>query len=199
MIRTESEYRKALEQLKNNSAYLTEHRKHLQSIGIKDEQLERALQPALSFHEQLSEEVETYGQMRRGELGTLSDLTNIGRWLIGVRIAKGLTQKELAERLGVSEAQVSRDERGEYHGVTVERAQYILRTMGVELVIEGDIQKTEEPVQSHLAPPPISVGNQFFAFMRASRKLNPEKAKKLAEKFEREFEEAVASTQEGQG
>ena len=69
--------------------------------------------------------------MRRGELGTLTSLTSIGRWLIGVRIAKGLSQKELAELLGVSEAQVSRDERNEYHGITVERAQHILQTMEV--------------------------------------------------------------------
>ena len=121
---------KALEQLKQDKDYLQTHRKHLESIGISREQLERAIQPALSFHEQLKEEVETYEQMRRGELGTLTSLTNIGRWLIGVRIAKGLSQKELAERLDVSEAQVSRDERNDYHGVTVERAQYILQTMG---------------------------------------------------------------------
>ncbi len=139
MIRTESEYRKALEQLKQDKDYLQTHRKHLESIGISGEQLERAIQPALSFHEQLKEEVETYEQMRRGELGTLTSLTNIGRWLIGVRIAKGLSQKELAERLDVSEAQVSRDERNDYHGVTVERAQYILQTMGVMFRLEVEV------------------------------------------------------------
>lgn len=139
MIRTENEYRKALEQLKNDSVYLQRQREHLHSIGLKGDQLERAMQPALSFHAQLSEEVAIYEQMRRGELGTLSDLTQIGRWLIGVRIAKGLTQRELAERLGVSEAQVSRDERNEYHGITVERAQMILQKMGVELRLEAEV------------------------------------------------------------
>jgi DNA-binding XRE family transcriptional regulator len=136
MIRTESEYRKALEQLRQDTEHIQRQHKHLQSIGIVGEQLERAMQPALSFHEQLKEEVETYEQMRRGELGTLTSLMNIGRWLIGVRIAKGLSQKELAELLDVSEAQVSRDERNEYHGVTVERAQYILQTMGVAFRLE---------------------------------------------------------------
>ncbi|WP_299430036.1 helix-turn-helix transcriptional regulator [uncultured Meiothermus sp.] len=139
MIRTENEYRKALEQLKNDAEYLHRQREHLRSIGLKGDQLERAMQPALSFHAQLSEEVAIYEQMRRGELGTLSDLTQIGRWLVGVRIAKGLTQRELAERLGVSEAQVSRDERNEYHGITVERAQMILQKMGVELRLEAEV------------------------------------------------------------
>ncbi len=48
-------------------------------------------------------------------------------------IANGLSQKELADRLGVSEAQVSRDERNEYHSVTMERAQRILDAMGETL------------------------------------------------------------------
>jgi transcriptional regulator with XRE-family HTH domain len=51
---------------------------------------------------------------------------------IATRIAGHLTQKELAERLGVSEAQVSRDERNEYHGISVQRAEKILRAMGAE-------------------------------------------------------------------
>jgi transcriptional regulator with XRE-family HTH domain len=37
-----------------------------------------------------------------------------------------MTQKELAERLGVSESAISRDECNDYHGISVERAQRIL-------------------------------------------------------------------------
>jgi transcriptional regulator with XRE-family HTH domain len=114
--------------------------------------------------------------------------------LIGVRIAKGLSQKELAELLGVSEAQVSRDERNEYHGITVERAQYILQKMGVQINLEGEIQSTETLVENYIAPPPSEVGNQFFAYMRRSRKIDPEKAKKLAERFQKEFEEEAAKS-----
>jgi len=44
----------------------------------------------------------------------------------------------LAERLGVSAAQVSRDERNEYHGITVERAQLILDRLGEKLTTRLD-------------------------------------------------------------
>jgi transcriptional regulator with XRE-family HTH domain len=54
--------------------------------------------------------------------------------LIALRIALGLTQRQLAERLGVHESQVSRDERNEYHGVTVERASRLLDALGVNLL-----------------------------------------------------------------
>ena len=53
--------------------------------------------------------------------------------LIALRIAKGVSQRDLAERLGTHESQVSRDERNEYHGVTVERANRILEALGVEV------------------------------------------------------------------
>ena len=54
-----------------------------------------------------------------------------GGLLIGLRIAQGISQIELAKRLGVSEAQVSKDEKNEYHGVSVEKTQRIIDALGV--------------------------------------------------------------------
>jgi transcriptional regulator with XRE-family HTH domain len=39
-----------------------------------------------------------------------------------MRIAQGISQRERARRLDVHETQVSRDERNEYFGITLERA-----------------------------------------------------------------------------
>ena len=136
MIRTETEYKRALNRLKDDQAYLVTLREQLEAEDLKASEVERAMQPALSFHAQLKEEVETFERMKRGDLETLYSLTGIGRWLIGVRIAKGWSQKQLAEALGVSEAQVSRDETNDYHNVTVERAQRILELMGLSFKME---------------------------------------------------------------
>ncbi len=143
MIRTDAEYKKSIERLKEERAVMDAQRKHFIELGHEGEELDRLMGPSLSFHEQLKEEVETYEKMRRGDLGTLQDFNNIGRWLIGVRIALGLSQKELAERLNVSPAQVSRDETNDYHGITIERVQYILEKLGVRFVAE-----IEEPISS---------------------------------------------------
>jgi ribosome-binding protein aMBF1 (putative translation factor) len=146
MIRTDTEYQRALKRLATDKSYLNELRKSMAAEGLTVDEVERAMQPALSFHAQLEEEVEIFERMKRGDLDTLHSLTSIGRWLIGARLAKGWSQKQLAEHLGVSEAQVSRDESNEYHNVTVERAQRILEVMGVRfrMEVEGSVIRTEQ-------------------------------------------------------
>ena len=57
--------------------------------------------------------------MRRRDFETIDTLSTVGTLLIALRIANGLSQKDLAQKLDVSEAQVSRDERNEYQGITV--------------------------------------------------------------------------------
>ena len=70
---------------------------------------------------------------------------SIGQLLIAARIANGMSQRELADRLGVSETQVSRDERNEYHGITVERAQRILDCLNETVTVRLEA-KPEAPV-----------------------------------------------------
>ncbi len=130
MIRNEKEYQEALRRLTDDEAFIAQQRAALQGLGLASEEVERALEPARSFHAPLVEEVTWYERVRRRDFEAIQSLAAIGRLLIAARIANGLSQKELADRLGVSEAQVSRDERNEYHGVTVERAQRILEALG---------------------------------------------------------------------
>lgn len=136
MIRTENEYQRALLSLKRDAEVMEAQRGQLEARGIAGEGVALALQPMESFRQQLEEEVRAYERMKRGEFDVLHSLTGIGRWLIGIRIAQGMTQRELAERLSVSEAQVSRDERHEYYGITIERAQRILEALGTRFRME---------------------------------------------------------------
>ncbi len=136
MIRNEKEYKEALSRLEKDREVVEAQRRALAGSELSEEEVERALGPMLSFHAQLEEEVEWYERVRRREFAVSHDVRDIGRTLIALRIANGLSQRELAERLGVSEAQVSRDERNEYHGITVERAQKVLEAMGESLRIQ---------------------------------------------------------------
>ena len=136
MIRNEREYKEALSRLEKDREVIEAQRQALAETGLSEEEIERALGPMLSFHTQLEEEVEWYEKVRRREFAVSRDVRDIGRTLIALRIANGMSQRELAERLGVSEAQVSRDERNEYHGITIERAQRVIEAMGESLRIQ---------------------------------------------------------------
>ncbi len=59
----------------------------------------------------------------------------MGRFLIGLRIYLGITQSELVTRLEVAETQISRDEKNEYHGASIEKVKRILEALSVTVSI----------------------------------------------------------------
>lgn len=131
MIRTEKEYQEMLRRLDQDCEFIQKQREQLEQMNLTEEQINRAMEPALSFHEQLKEEVEYYERIKRGDFEALINLVGLEKLLIGIRISLGISQAELARRLGVSEAQVSKDERNEYHGISIEKAQRILNALNV--------------------------------------------------------------------
>lgn len=158
MIRNENEYQEAVRRIEEEKKRLVEHEARLESMGLGKEERKRALDPLRSFHLQLAEEVESYERLKRGDFGALVNFRGLGNLLIALRIVRGLTQRELAERLGVHESQVSRDERNEYHGITVERASRVLEAMGTELhsivrsVTSPETSMQRESIRQELLP-----------------------------------------------
>ena len=92
----------------------------------------------------MAEEVESYERLKRRELEEIQNLRGLGHALICLRIARGFTQRELADRLGINESQVSRDERNEYHGITLERAAKVLEALEVEIRIGVTLRDKKE-------------------------------------------------------
>ncbi|HLX62041.1 MAG TPA: helix-turn-helix transcriptional regulator [Planctomycetota bacterium] len=145
MIRNEAEYKEAVKRLEAEKTRLSEHKRRLRKTGLTSEQCQRVLDPLKSFHLQLAEEVESYERLKRGDIAELKNLHGLGQALVAVRIARGLTQRELAKRLGVDESQVSRDERNDYHGVTVERASRILDAMDAVALTKVCVETAADP------------------------------------------------------
>lgn len=138
MIRTDSDYQDAIKRFQQDRTVIQLQRERLQALQLENDEVERGLEPALAFHEQLREEVEAYERMRRGDIAPIESLSEIGRVLVGLRIACGITQRQLAERMNVSETQVSRDERNDYHGITVDRAQRIIMALHGKVRLEAE-------------------------------------------------------------
>ena len=142
MIRNEQEYQAALKRIEQDRAVAEQQRAALQALKLSDDEIETAMEPSHSFHAQLEEEVAWYERVKAGDIETVGSLRALGMLLIALRIAAGLSQRELAQRLGVSEAQVSRDERHEYYGIAPERAQRIVEALGGKISIH--VERTEQ-------------------------------------------------------
>jgi ribosome-binding protein aMBF1 (putative translation factor) len=148
MIRNETEYQEAVARLADEQKRLAEHRARLKDAGLKDEEIKRVIDPMESFHLQLKEEVESYERLKRGEFDELENLRGLGHLLISLRIAQGVSQRDLAERLGVHESQISRDERNEYFSVKLERAVKILDALNVRLRTTVEFEPTRQAVSA---------------------------------------------------
>ena len=99
MIRNEAEYQEASARLASERNRLGEHRARLKETGLSDDEIKRVTDPMETFHLQLREEVESYERLKRGEFEELENLRGLGHLLISLRIAQGMSQRELAKRL----------------------------------------------------------------------------------------------------
>ncbi len=90
-----------------------------------------------SMIRQLEEELQEYDQLKGGRLALphIERLDQIAPFIAKIRIAKGLSQTELARRLGVSKQVISRYEETDYQTVAIGRLQEILDAIGVKTVV----------------------------------------------------------------
>jgi hypothetical protein len=131
VIRSDSELEETRAKLREQQTRVADYQRELEKDGLPAVDVEQALQPIRSFVQQLREHIKEYERIRQGELPVITSLIDLGPALVAARIAAGVTQRELAARLGVHESQVSRDEKNGYHGATIDRAAKVLASIGV--------------------------------------------------------------------
>lgn len=135
MIRTELELKQAIPEFEKYQEQIKLEAEKLAEEGFSAEEIRRATQPVELFAAKLKAEIDAYKRLKRGEFEPvdLHNFDELGLLLIRLRIASGLTQKQFAEKLGVDESQVSRDERNEYHGVTTTRLKKLFKALSVDV------------------------------------------------------------------
>ena len=96
---------------------------------------------------EFEEQVKDYDQLKHEGLGAFhpQDVSEIGAYLIRARIASGITQAELAKRLGVSQPMVHKHEIAEYQGANIQTLGEVAKSLHVSLDIEAvSAQRTVE-------------------------------------------------------
>ena len=86
---------------------------------------------------QLEDELREYDELKAGELKLprIEKLDEIAPFITRIRIAKGVSQAELARRLGVSKQVISRYEESDYQTVSIARLQEILDAIGITTLV----------------------------------------------------------------
>jgi transcriptional regulator with XRE-family HTH domain len=134
MIRNERELRETRARVEDFNAQIEVTRRQLAQQGALEEEIELATDPLHVLVAELSFDIRFYERLRSEGVSAVPSYPSeeSGKELIALRIAKGWSQKQLAQALEVSEAQISRDERNDYQGITSERRARILQALAVE-------------------------------------------------------------------
>ncbi len=98
--------------------------------------IQKAQRDALQSQlDELQEQISDYESLRSGKQAVISldSLEELPRALIRARIAAGLTQRELAERMGLKEQQIQRYEATEYASADLARVNEVARALGLRV------------------------------------------------------------------
>jgi transcriptional regulator with XRE-family HTH domain len=106
-----------------------------QRAHLNDEWSDVEMAAVRSQLDELREEIDEYEKLRAGGITSLqiNSLEELPTALIKARIASGLTQKELADKLGVKEQQIQRYEQNDYAGVSIDRIREIINALNVSV------------------------------------------------------------------
>jgi len=100
--------------------------------------------------EELKAEVGRYENLVSGRVAAFSfdSLAQVPRILTEARLAHGLKQKELADKLGVTEQMVQKDEAGGYGKASLARLLTVARALGLEFVGCSRIRSSKMDLRS---------------------------------------------------
>lgn len=136
MIKNERQYRITRSQALKFGAAIRELEKAGPAPKVKPALHQAQIDALRSQMADLQEEVAEYEAVRAGKrsLPDLKTIEQIPAALIQARIAAGLSQEQLAERLGMKEQQVQRYEATEYRGASLARVLEVARALRVTIL-----------------------------------------------------------------
>jgi HTH-type transcriptional regulator/antitoxin HigA len=143
MIRNDKEYRHIKEQLSELEAELQKLSSASRSAGRGE--VASAVIDALRMQiEDLEREISEYEDLKEGRLLSFGadDLDSLGALLTKARIARGLTQAELGEILGMTQQQVQRYERDGWQKISLWRLAEAADALGLDLSIRARLPAT---------------------------------------------------------
>ena len=135
MIKNERQYRITKNQADRFSETLDVLRQRRRETGEVHPLIAKAQEDALKSQlADLEEQLRDYESLKAGnfQLDELNLVAELATVLIKARIARGLSQKDLAERLSLKEQQIQRYEATDYATASLARIMEVVEALGVE-------------------------------------------------------------------
>ncbi|MPZ26107.1 MAG: helix-turn-helix domain-containing protein [Micromonosporaceae bacterium] len=144
MITNEVQYR-------NTNAHLRQFEEALQSleaaspVGARTKLAQLEIDAVRAQADDLRAELDEYERLRSGQVSTFeaSSLAGLATLLVKARLARGWSQRRLAERLGVAEQQVQRYESTGYRSASLARILDVATTLGVTISERAELHELD--------------------------------------------------------
>jgi ribosome-binding protein aMBF1 (putative translation factor) len=135
VITNERQYRIAKSEAQKFEQAIVAARAKEPTPGVHPRVHEAMIESLESERDVLHEQIDRYEALKAGKVKTrkVHSLRELPVVLIEGRIAAGLTQRQLADRLGLPEQQIQRYESTLYSGVGVDRLQAVADALGIEI------------------------------------------------------------------
>ena len=135
MIKNERQYQITLTQARKLKGAVDLLIKHKPGKGVHPSLHKAQVDGLRSQLADLELEIKEYEALRAGRISRLKmqSLDDLPRALIQARVAAGLSQKDLAERLGVKEQQIQRYESTDYASASLARVREVARAVGLKV------------------------------------------------------------------
>ncbi|MBX9770007.1 MAG: hypothetical protein K2X29_01470 [Candidatus Obscuribacterales bacterium] len=128
-ILTDSEYELAKRSFSKLSSQLVKQSQKFKRDGVGRKERKRLMTPDMRKLKAARRDLALYEDLKDGKLPKNLEFIGLGRQLVYLRIANGLSQVELAAQLGEEARKVDSDERTEYQSASVAYVQRVLSAL----------------------------------------------------------------------
>lgn len=128
-ILTDAEYETAKKNAWRLSSQLVKKSKQYKKGGVGRKERRRLMHSEIRNFKTLKRNIAVYENLTAGKLPKNFELASLGRQLVLLRIAGGLSQVDLAAQLSEEARKIDSDERTDYQHATVSYAQRVLSAL----------------------------------------------------------------------
>jgi len=161
MIHNKWQYNLAKKDLANFEFTISSLESKLKEANEDSVSIQININAVKHLHKKLHHEIIEFEKLKSGELSQIeySNLKDLPSCLVQSRIALGLSQKDLAEKLEIKEQQIQRYEQQDYLKASLERIIQVCKVLDIEVSLTKNLkQGTPFPIEKKFLLPEHSSG-----------------------------------------